>query len=277
MSEDALQPIEQKTVFFYDDEITAVVIEDQVQAVYIPLRPLCEHLGLNWSGQQQRVNRDPVLSEVTMSVCVTHTDIDPSSRQPRTSNFLAIPLDYLNGWLFGVNANRVKDEIRDKLIRYQKECYRVLAREFVQSSASPTPSSTSSLQNVYEMGMAIAHLAKEQMQFEQRLNKTDLVVFETSVAVDGLQERVQKLEGALASDDAVVTPEEAMQISQGVKAVAIAEGRRTGKNEFGSTYGELYRTYGVTSYKQVPRSKFKDVMRWLSEWYLSVSDDEWPF
>lgn len=41
-----------------------------------------------------------------------------------------LPLDYLNGWLFGVNANRVKEGIRDNLIRYQRECYRVLADAF---------------------------------------------------------------------------------------------------------------------------------------------------
>jgi hypothetical protein len=43
---------------------------------------------------------------------------------------LSLPLDYLNGWLFGINVNRVKAEIRERLIPYQKECYRVLAEAF---------------------------------------------------------------------------------------------------------------------------------------------------
>jgi hypothetical protein len=37
----------------------------------------------------------------------------------------------VNGWLFGINANRVKEELRDRLIQYQRECYRVLADAFV--------------------------------------------------------------------------------------------------------------------------------------------------
>ena len=37
----------------------------------------------------------------------------------------------LNGWLFGVDANRVKDEIRPKLIRYQEECFDVLHQHFM--------------------------------------------------------------------------------------------------------------------------------------------------
>ena len=271
MSENALQPTVQKTIIFYDDEITAVVTDEN--EVYIPLRPLCDYLGLNWSGQRQRLHRDPILNQVK-GECVIHS---PSleGRGGGPQKMLCLPLDFLNGWLFGINASRVNEDVRDKLMRYQLECYRVLAKEFIQPAVSPTPSS--SLQGVYEMGMAIAHLAKEQMQFEQRLDKTDMVVLETAFAIDGLQQRVQELEGAIASDEAVVTPDEAMQISQAVKTVAIAEGKRTGRNEFGATYGELYRSYGVTSYKQVPRKKFKDVMKWLSDWYLSISDDEWPF
>lgn len=39
---------------------------------------------------------------------------------------VCLPLHYLNGWLFGIDANRVKPELKEKLIRYQKECYEVL-------------------------------------------------------------------------------------------------------------------------------------------------------
>ena len=59
-----LQPVEQKTIVFYDDEITAVVIEGNEREVYIPLRPLVDALGLAWSGQFEWLQRDPVLSEI---------------------------------------------------------------------------------------------------------------------------------------------------------------------------------------------------------------------
>jgi len=32
---------------------------------------------------------------------------------------LALPLDYVSGFLFGINADRVKPEVRDRLIHYQ--------------------------------------------------------------------------------------------------------------------------------------------------------------
>ncbi len=54
-----------------------------------------------------------------MSVVVTTTDIAADSRRPRSSELLALPLDYISGFLFGINADRVKPEVRDRLIQYQ--------------------------------------------------------------------------------------------------------------------------------------------------------------
>lgn len=39
---------------------------------------------------------------------------------------LCIPLKKLNGWLFSINPEKVRADIRDKLIKYQEECFTVL-------------------------------------------------------------------------------------------------------------------------------------------------------
>jgi hypothetical protein len=60
---DALVPVEQKVVEFYGDELTAVLVDVEGHAViYVPVRPICDYLGVDWSGQYRRINRDPVLS-----------------------------------------------------------------------------------------------------------------------------------------------------------------------------------------------------------------------
>ncbi|MBV5298115.1 MAG: hypothetical protein JZU64_08260, partial [Rhodoferax sp.] len=41
-----------------------------------------------------------------------------------------LPLDKLNGWLFGVSVGRVKPELRARLTQYQAECFDVLASHF---------------------------------------------------------------------------------------------------------------------------------------------------
>jgi hypothetical protein len=44
---------------------------------------------------------------------------------------LMLPVNFLNGWLFGIDSNRVKPEIRERLVEYQTECFEVLANHFM--------------------------------------------------------------------------------------------------------------------------------------------------
>lgn len=70
-----------------------------------------------------------------------------------------------------------------------------------------------------------------------------------------------------------VTPDQVMQISQSVKAAAHKLGRRSARNEYGGVYGELYRRYGINSYKALPKGKFEDALNWLNEWLQSLVSD----
>jgi len=73
-----------------------------------------------------------------------------------------------------------------------------------------------------------------------------------------------------------VTPDQASQISQAVKAVALALGQLTNRNEFGGVYGEFYRKFGITSYKALPAKKFDEALQFLTEWHQSLVGDA-PF
>ena len=41
-------------------------------------------------------------------------------------SLVCIPLTKLNGWLFSINPDKVREEIREAVIRYQEECHIVL-------------------------------------------------------------------------------------------------------------------------------------------------------
>jgi len=84
--------------------------------------------------------------------------------------------------------------------------------------------------------------------------------------------RLETLESTI-SPGAAITEDEASQISQAVKAVAIAMGDKTKRNEFGAVCGEMYRKLGVTSYKMLPVDRFEEAMDWLNDWYQSLEGD----
>jgi len=271
----ALVPVDEKKVDVYGDEVPAVLVqtdESGQAVVYVPVRPICDYLGVAWSAQRLRINRDPVLSETTERVIVTITD----SRQTMGREMLCLPLDYLNGWLFGISANRVKSDIRERLIRYQRDCYRILAEAFVPRALPAERSATAAnLLQVREMGLAIARMAEEQLEFEQRLTTSEERVDQAVTVVGDLTQRVATLEERIAPGEAV-TNEQASQISQAVKAVAVVLTRRSGSNQFGAVYGELYRKFGITSYKLLPTNRFQEAMDYLTDWHQSLVGEE-PF
>lgn len=269
-SDKALAPLDERTVRFYDDEIKLVVVEESGhRQAYVPIRPICEFLGVTWSPQLRRINRDPILAEVASSVTVTVTE------SGQRGQMLCLPLDYLNGWLFGINANRVKEEVRERLLRYQRECYQVLAQAFTGAATDLDSPTMSALAQVREMGMAIVRMAEEQMEFERRLMTTEARMDKAASVVGDLTKRVTSIEQRLSPGKSV-TEDQASQISQAVKAVALAYGKQTKRNEFGAVYGELYRKFEITSYKLLPASRFDEAMRFLTQWHQSIVGDE-PF
>ncbi len=113
------------TVTFHGAPLTVITQADQK---LVAMKPIVEGIGLGWQSQYNRIQRQPVLKSVVVMMNTTGAD-------GKSYQMLCLPLDYLNGWLFGVDANRVREDIRDTLIMYQRECYQVLANYWQQGEA----------------------------------------------------------------------------------------------------------------------------------------------
>ena len=74
---------------------------------------------------------------------------------------VCLPLDYFNGWLFRIDSRRHKGARRELIIKYQRECYHVLAKHFLggNHSASPTPTPTPASAPAASVPVARATLA----------------------------------------------------------------------------------------------------------------------
>ncbi|MBK8989830.1 MAG: ORF6C domain-containing protein [Chloroflexi bacterium] len=271
MSEEkGLTVVEQKQVDFYEDEVLAVRTTDG--SVYIPVRPICDLLGVDWSAQRRRINRDPVLSEEMKSVAVTTTD----SYRTINREVLSLPLDYISGFLFGIDASRVKPELRERLIRYQRECYKVLAEAFQEGRLTTDPSfddllqqASSDVVEAYQIAQAIMKLARNQIMLDARLDDHGRTLADYG-------RRLETIEADMHQEDRYISEAQATQISQAVRTIAIAMGKKTGRNEFGATWGEFYRKFGIAKYRYLPISKFEEALAWLNEFYQSLTG-ETPF
>ena len=260
----ALVPVEQRQVVFYGDEVVAVRVEGG--AIYVPVRPLCDLLGIAWAAQRRRILDDPVLGNEIRGVIIM---ITPEGR-PQQQEMSCLPLKRLSGWLFGINAKRVKEEVRERLIRYQKECYDVLDEAFKEGQLTAESSFAEILEQgdddavrAYQIATAVVKLARNQLLMESRF----------SGRLDEHEERLEQIEALLGDSDRYVTEAQASRISQAVKAVAIALGKQTKRNEFGGVYGELYRKFDITAYRLLPARRFEEAMKFLTDWYGQLTDN----
>src|SRR6266487_1000332 len=268
--ETALLPIDEQTINFYGDEITtALVTVDNRPQMYIPIRPICEYLGLAWSGQRERVNRDPVLSQEVRFVRVTRTNLGGNP------NIVCLPLEFINGFLFGINASRVKPELQEKVIRYQRECYRILWETFQAESLPTGPTRESSdaiitLEQIRAMGLAIARMAEQQIEIEQRLNSR---LDRAAQVVGDIQRRLSIVERRL-HPQSLISDEQAEEISTTVKALAeLMTSRNPSKNHYQSIFAELYRRFGVSSYKNIRLEQHEKVLQFLEDWRTAAGTD----
>lgn len=103
------------SVQFHEDSIFIINHEEQP---FVPMRPIVRGIGLDWTGQQVKLKAN----EQKFSC----RDISTTGRDGKKYKMICIPLKKLNGWLFSINPEKVKPEIRDKVVAYQEECFAVL-------------------------------------------------------------------------------------------------------------------------------------------------------
>ncbi len=269
--ENALVPIEQRDIDFYGDKITAVLVEvDGHKQVFIPVRPICDYLSLSWAGQRQRIHRDEILAEVS-SECVIH-----SQGQRRT--MLCLQLDYLNGWMFGINASRVKPEVKPNLLRYQRECYRILADAFLPSDliVRPTDADDHALVQLHNMALVIAATTREMLQVRQLSldNKTRLDAARDYLR--GINKRLQVVEHRTQiverrTQVGPLTEEQAREIQHRVNLLAqeLTKYKPDEKHHM-SIYEALRHETGATSYKSIPMRGYEAAISFLDNWLNAI-------
>ena len=82
------------------------------------MKPIVEAMGLDWKSQYRRISSDPDRFSMVLMTMVAQ---DKKQRE-----MLCLPIRKLFGWMMTVSPNRVRPEIRDKVIQYQNECDDIL-------------------------------------------------------------------------------------------------------------------------------------------------------
>ena len=56
----------------------------------------------------------------------------------------------------------------------------------------------------------------------------------------------------------------------------MALSKNRGRNKYGGVYGEMWRKFEITSYKELPAARFREAPDWLKEWHQMLVGES-PF
>lgn len=267
MANNQLTPIEQKEIEFYGDELTAVRANDG--HIYVAIKHMSESLGLTVAPQTRRIKRDEILVEGYKGITVLVT---PGGHQ--IMGMLRVELIPI--WLTGIRVASVKEELRDKLKSYKKEAAAVLWEAFQEGRLTTDPVFSELLQQTdseavqaYKLFEGLLKLARNQIILEARIDSHDQTL-------EDYGRRLETIEADMGQADRHITESQATEISQAIRTIALVLSKASGQNEYGRCWGEFYRKFGVSKYRNLPVSKFDEAMTWLSEWHQSLVGDS-PF
>lgn len=83
---------------------------------HVPMKPIVEGMGLDWKSQFSKIKSRFSKGMVEITIPTKGGE----------QSMICLALRKLAGWLHTISPNKVKPEIRDKVIQYQEECDDVL-------------------------------------------------------------------------------------------------------------------------------------------------------
>ena len=212
------------TIDFHGDTLLA---SKQDEEVFVAVKPIAERIGLRWHGQFERLQRDPILSEGIRVTCIYSAG--------GMQETVCLRLDLVHGWLFTIDHDRVKPELRERVLLYKRECYRVLAEHFLGRAApapqrEPVEDVARKLEMVAEARQAFGKEVAQQLWIKLGLETVSLMPGYTTAHL--------KVDLATFANEMV-----GARFSAGTLAVLIVQYLREVR---ASTIGEIARALGVS-------------------------------
>lgn len=149
-----------------------VVADDREQLVAV--KPVCEILGVAYPPQYTKLKEHPLFSSVITLSVTTGSD-------GKAYEMVCIPLRYFSSWLFSINPDNVKEEIRDNVLEFQKKCNDVLFDYFFNRAdfAYKKEKAVAKAKEVYDEKAELLRVAKSELKVaETNFNKALNVTFE---------------------------------------------------------------------------------------------------
>lgn len=128
-------------------EIAAVI--DENGNIFVPVKPICQALTIDFEGQRQRIARHYILGSTAFTLKAVAAD-------EKEREMLCLPLEYIYGWLFTIDAGQVAESRREAVANYQLECYKALYEHFTGSMRRTIETNNAEIALLQQINSAIS-------------------------------------------------------------------------------------------------------------------------
>lgn len=238
---------------FEGDQLVAVILEGD--GVAVPIRLLCDALGLDTEGQVARLREHEVLSQGLRVVNVRLGD--------RVRSVVALLHTMIPFYLATISPHQVAETVRPKLVRYQQELVVILSRIFYgEDPHKPQPLSSNpeiaALQRRIDAALRELYLVREayltaQQHTTERMDAMAQQLTTISEIVGDLQQAAR------------ISAAQAEYLSRAIKRIAVRYQKKTGRDIFGKLFAQFTIDLGTPRYDALPTTKYQDALGWLRQ------------
>jgi hypothetical protein len=126
-------------------DIVTVVRDGEV---FVPIKPVCDAIGIDVDAQRNKLNADEFFNSVTAIITATGAD-------GKRYEMYCIRLRDVYGWLATINPGKVAPEAREAVARYRRECYDVLYEHFTGSMRRTIETNNAEIELLHTINSAI--------------------------------------------------------------------------------------------------------------------------
>ena len=240
---------------FYGETFEVVLADDR--KLYVPLRRLCDALGIDYSSQRKRVLRDEAIQDTLVTIPME----TPYQNSVRVQEVSCLWLNRLPYWLGTIDAARIKPELKETVVRFKREFAEVAWAAF---RTEILPADILAELDTYLPAPAQEYhqLMDDAAQLRQNLNTA---LTQQGEQLEQLEQRLSGLEARLAGTDFINSAQQQRYLEMvGMLGEALKK-KKAGNQAI--VHNQVKREFRVPSYQLIPESEFGRVVQFLARWY----------
>lgn len=267
-------PSEQLPITLFDAVVLAVRAENGT--ISLAIRDMCQALAIDVSTQLRRIRAHSVLSEGVARFRI----MTAGGMQPQ--EFLELEL--IPTWLLTINAARVSDSVRPRLLWLQRYIVREVYRVFAALAGLPEQESRQieDLGDLGRLNAAINELADHQQALESRQGAIETSQDQARQAWRDLRADIRAIASRVAAIEqrvgGVISREQRGYLYQLVQSWGAAKAAREPRLSKSAAYAACWTLikakYRIARYEDLPSAKYADCVTFIQQSYRALTGEE---